>query len=174
LGGSLFQTSTTTDADGNFVLDHVAPAEKVVIWSYKYEEYYEDVTEPFTFNRPKDLEIPVVEVKAGQTITGVRIQLAQKVGKLHLLVHDADTRELVHGIYEQFCREGYPNNCLTSSDQPDSERMISLNVNISIKIEADDGQHRKWEYRNPRTGSAYFRATSGQTETINIFLRRKK
>lgn len=138
LGGRLFRTSTTTDVDGNFVLDRVIPAEKVVIWAYKYNEYYEDVMEPFTFSRPKNLKIPVVEVKAGQTITGVRIQLAQKVGKLHLLVHDADTRELVHGIFEQLCREGYPNNCLTGSEQSDSERMISLDVAVSIKIEADE------------------------------------
>ena len=52
--------------------------------------------------------------------------------------------------------------------------MISLEVGISIKIEADDGQHEKWQYRDPKTGSAYFRSKSGETETINIFLRKKK
>ena len=173
LGGRLFRTSTTTDMDGNFVLDQVIPAEKVVIWAYKYGEYYEDVMEPFTFNRPKNLKIPVVEVKPGQTITGLRIQLEQKVGKLHLLVRDADTKELVHGIFEQLCRKGYPNNCLTGSDQSDSERMISLEVGISIKIEADDGLHEKWEYHDPKTRSPYFWAKSGETETMNIYLRKK-
>jgi hypothetical protein len=53
LGGRLFRTSTTTDVDGNFVLDHVIPAEKVAIWAYKYDDYYEDVMEPFTFKRQK-------------------------------------------------------------------------------------------------------------------------
>ena len=95
LGGRLFRTSTTTDVDGNFVLDHVIPAEKVAIWAYKYDDYYEDVMEPFTFKRPKHLKIPVVEVKAGQTISGIRIQFPQRAGKLHLYVRDADTKELM-------------------------------------------------------------------------------
>jgi hypothetical protein len=174
LGGRLFRTSTTTDADGNFVLDRVIPAEKVIIWGYKYSEYYEDVMEPFTFSRPKNLKIPVVEAKPGQIITGVKIQFSQKVGKLHLKVHDASNRELVHGIFEQLCREGHPHSCVTGSDQSDSERMISLDVGVSIKVDADDGQHEKWVYRNPKTGSPYFRSKSGETETMNIFLRRKK
>ncbi len=175
LGGRLFRTSTTTDVEGNFVLDQVIPAEKVVIWAYKYSDYYEDVMEPFTFNRPKNLKIPEVEVKPGQTITGVRIQLAQKVGKVHLDVRDADSKELVHGVFIQWCRKGYaPKYCINGSGPSDYERLISLGVGISIKIEADDGQHEKWEYRDPKTGSPYFRAKSGETETMNIYLRKKK
>jgi hypothetical protein len=175
LGGRLFRTSTTTDVEGNFVLDQVVPAEKVVIWAYKYSDYYEDVMEPFTFNRPKDLKIPVVEVKPGQAIIGLRIQLGQKVGKLHLDVRDADSKDLANGVFIQWCRKGYaPKYCINGSGPSDYERLISLGVGISIKIEADDGQHKKWEYRDPKTGSAYFRAKSGETETINILLRKKK
>ena len=174
LGGALFRTATTTDAEGNFVLDRVIPAEKVVIWAYKYSDYYEDVMEPFTFNRPRNLKIPVVEVKAGQTITGVRIQFPQKAGKLHWYVRDADTKELVHGVFSQWCRKRYPNNCIDGSSGSDYERLISLGVGISIKIEADDGQHLKSEYRNPKNGSRYFRARSGKTEVVNIYLRKKR
>lgn len=175
LGGRLFRTSTTTDVEGYFVLDQVIPAEKVVIWAYKYSDYYEDVMEPFTFNRPKNLKIPVVEVKPGQTVTGVRIQFAQKVGKLHFYVRDADSKDLVHGVFIQWCRKGYaPKYCISGSAPSDYERLISLGVGISIKIEADDGQHDKWEYSDAKTGSPYFRAKSGKTETMNIYLRKKK
>jgi hypothetical protein len=171
LGGTLFRTATTTDVDGNFVLDQVIPAEKVAVWAHKYSDYYEDVMEPFTFNRPPNLKIPVVEVKPGQTVSGVRIQLAQKVGKLHLYVRDADTKELVHGVFIQWCRKGVaPKYCIHGSGPSDYENMISLGVGISIKIEADDGQHVKWEYRNPKTRSPYFRAKSGETETVNVYL----
>jgi len=175
LGGRLFRTSTTTDVKGYFVLDQVMPAEKVVVWAYKYSDYYEDAMEPFTFNRPKNLKIPVVEVKAGQTITGVRIQFAQKAGKLHLYVRDADTKELVHGVFIQWCRKGDPPKyCINGSAPSNYERLISLGVGISTKIEVDDGQHVKWEYRNPKTHSRYFRAKSGETETVNVYLRKKR
>lgn len=174
LGGRPFRTSTTTDVDGNFVLDHVVPAEKVAIWAYKYDDYYEDVTEPFTFKPPKHLKMPVVEVKAGQTITGIRIQLPQRAGKLHLYVRDADTKELVHGIFSEWCREGVPvKYCIHSSGPSDYEQIISLGVGVSILIEADDGQHEKSEYRNPKTHSRYFRAKSGETEAVTIYLRKK-
>jgi hypothetical protein len=49
-----------------------------------------------------------------------------------------------------------------------------VGVGISIKIKTDDGQHQKWEYRDAKTGSPYFRAKSGETETMNIYLRKKK
>jgi hypothetical protein len=175
LGGTIFRTATTTDVDGKFVLDHVIPAEKVAIWAYKYDDYYEDVMEPFTFKRPKNLKIPVVEVKAGQTITGIRIQFPQKAGKLHLYVRDADTKELVHGIFSEWCREGVPAKyCAHMSGPSDYEQIISLGVGVSIQIEADDGLHEKSEYRNPKTGSRYFRARSGETETVNVYLRKKR
>jgi hypothetical protein len=128
LGGRLFRTSTTTDVKGNFVLDQVIPAEKVLIWAYKYSDYYEDVMEPFTFNRPKNLKIPEVEVKAGQTITGVRIQLAQKVGKIRLDVRDANSKEFVHGVFIQWCRKGYaPKYCINGSGPSDYEIEIWRN-----------------------------------------------
>jgi hypothetical protein len=175
LGGAIFRTATTTDVDGKFVLDHVFPAEKVAIWAYKYDDYYEDVMKPFTFKRPKNLKIPVVEVKAGQTITGVRIQFPQKVGKLHWYVRDADTKELVHGVFMRWCRKDVPTKyCINGSAPSDYERIISLGVGISILIEADDGLYEKWVYRNPKTGSRYFRARSGETETVNVYLRKKR
>jgi hypothetical protein len=54
------------------------------------------------------------------------------------------------------------------------EQIISLCVEVSIQIEADDGLHEKSEYRNPKTGSRYFRARSGETETVNVYLRKKR
>ena len=175
LGGRIFRTGTTTDVDGKFVLDHVIPAEKVVVWAYKYSDYYEDVMEPFTFSRPKDLKIPVVEVKAGQTVTGVRIQFPPKAGKLHLFVRDADTKELVPGVFIEWCRKGVPAKyCIHGSAPSDEEQLVSPAVGISNKIEADDGLHEKWEYRSPKTGSRYFRAKSGETETVNVYLRKKR
>jgi hypothetical protein len=175
LGGTIFRSGTTTDVNGKFLLDHVIPAEKVVIWAYKYSDYYEDVMEPFTFSRPKDLKIPVVEVKAGQTVTGVRIQFPPKAGKLHLFVRDADTKELVPGVFIEWCRKGVPAKyCIHGSGPSDYEKIVSLGVGISIQIEADDGQHEISEYRNAKTGSRYFRAKSGETETVNIYLRKIK
>ena len=175
LGGRIFRTGTTTDVDGKFVLDHVIPAEKVVVWAYKYSDYYEDFMEPFAFNRPKNLKIPVVEVKAGQTVTGVRIQFPQKAGKLHLYVRDAETKELVDGIFSKWCRKGVPAKyCAQMSGPSDYEQIVSLGVGVYIQIDADDGLHEKSEYRNPKTGSRYFRARSGETETVNIYLRKLK
>jgi hypothetical protein len=172
--GRIFRTSTTTDADGKFVLDHVIPAEKVIVWAYKYDDYFDDVMEPFSF-KPPNVKMPVVEVKPGQTITGVRIQFAEKAGKLHLYVRDADSKELVHGVFIRWCRKGDPPKyCINGSGPSDDERLISPAVGISIQIEADDGLHEKSEYRNPKTGSRYFRAKSGETETVNIYLRKKR
>ena len=62
--------------------------------------------------------------------------------------------------------------CVHMSAPSDDERIISLGVRVSILIEADDGQHEKSEYRNPKTHSRYFRAKSGETEAVTIYLRK--
>lgn len=174
LGGRIFRTATTTDSHGEFALDQVFPAEKVVVWAYKYADYYEDMMEPFVFKRPTNLQLPVVEVKPGQTVTGVRIQFPQKAGKLHWYVRDVDTRELVHGIFARWCRRNVPAQyCINGSAPSDSELLISAGVGIAIEISADDGRYMKWNYRNPKTGSRYFWAKPGKTETVTVYLRKK-
>jgi hypothetical protein len=166
--------STTTDSEGNFTLDGVVPVSKVRVYASKDSDYYEDDSDAFMFKRPKNLKIPEVEVRAGQTVN-VTVQLAQKVGRIHLYVRDADTKELVSGIFSQWCPKGVPTkNCGGMSGPADYQRLISLGVDVSIQIEADDGLHEKSEYRNPKTGSRYFRAKPGETEAVNVFLRKKR
>jgi hypothetical protein len=168
--------STTTDSEGNFTLDDIVPDSKVRVYASKESDYYEDDSDFGMFKRPKNLRIPEVEVRAGQLVN-VTVQLAQKVGRIHLYVRDADTKELVDGIFTQWCRKGEPaKHCDAGgmSGPSDYERLVSLGVAISIKIEAEDGLHEKSEYRNPKTGSRYFRAKSGETETVNVYLRKKK
>jgi hypothetical protein len=175
LGGTIFRSATTTDVDGKFVLDHVIPAEKVAIGAYKYDDYYENMMEPSTFRRPPDLEIPVVEVKPEQTVTGVRIRFSKKAGKLHWYARDAHTKQLVNGVFIEWCRKGVPAMyCQHESGASDYERIISPGIGISIQIKADSGLYEKWEYRNPKTGSRYFRAKSGETETVNVYLRKMR
>jgi len=166
--------STTTDMEGNFVLGGVVPDSKVSVYASKESDYYEDDSDAFMFKRPKNLNIPEVEVRAGQTVN-VTVQLAQKVGRIHLFVRDAYTKELVPGVFMQWCRKGVPTKyCGRMSGPADYQRLISLGVDVSIQIEADDGQHVKSEYRNPKNGSRYFRARSGKTEIVNVFLRKKR
>jgi hypothetical protein len=45
-------------------------------------------------------------------------------------------------------------------------------VDIAIRVEASDGLHEEWKYRNSKTGSRYYRARSGKTETVNVYLRK--
>jgi hypothetical protein len=166
--------STTTDRWGNFVLDGVVP-DTVHILASKTSDYYADDGQPSMF-LPPNPKIPQVEVKPGQTVTGVRVQLRQKVGKLDWYVRDADTKKLVHGVFSYWCREGeqMPYCGGSMSGSSDDSALISPDVHISIQIEADDGLHEKWEYRNPKTGSRYYRAVSGKTETVNVYLRAKR
>jgi hypothetical protein len=163
---------TTTNANGDFVLDRVIPNKKVVIHAYNDTDYYAFVM--WAFNLPPKLERPEVEVKPGQTVTGVAVRLTQRAGQLHLYVRDAKTKELVHGIGFLLCREptegGY---CTGGSGSSDFVEPVPVGVGISIKIEADNGHHKKWKYRDPKTGSLYFRAKSGETETMNVYLRKK-
>jgi hypothetical protein len=165
---------TTSDTEGKFVLGSVVVDNPVRVYASKESDYYEDVSQPFVFNLPKNLKIMELEVKPGQTITGITIRLSKKAGRVRLNVRDAETRELVHGVFMQCCRKGYPNNCINGSGPSDYERLISLGVGISIKIEADDGLHETWQYRNPKTGSPYFRAKSGETETVTVYLHKKR
>jgi len=166
--------STTTDMEGNFVLGGVVPDSVVSVYASKESDYYEDDSDAFMFKRPKNLNIPEVEVRAGQTVN-VTVQLAQKVGRIHLFVRDAYTKELVPGVFMQWCRKGVPTKyCGRMSGPADYQRLISLGVDVSIQIEADDGLHEKSEYRNTKTGSRYFRARSGKTEVVNVYLRKKR
>ena len=175
LGGRWPPFATQSDYNGDFVLTHVTPDNVVKVYAFKYGDYYSDPGDPFTFApiRRKILKPPEVEVKPGQTVTGVvvRLRIEEKGGRLHLNVRDADTKELVHGIYERICPKGYPKNCGAGSALF-FDRLF-LGARISIQIEADDGQHEKWEYRNPRTGSRYYRPKSGETETIDVYLHKK-
>ncbi len=166
--------SAKTDKRGNFVLNDVVPDNPVWILASKPSDYYADDGTPSMF-LPPNPKIPQVEVKPGQTVTGVRVQLRQKVGKLHWYVRDADTKKLVHGVFSYWCREGEPKPYCggSMSGASDAEALISPDVHISIQMEADDGLHEKWEYRNPKTGSQYYWAKSGKTEVMNVYLRKK-
>jgi hypothetical protein len=160
---------TTSTANGEFVLDRVIPSKSVVIHAYMDTDYYASVL--WAFNLPPELERPEVEVKLGQTVTGVTVRLTQRAGQLHLYVRDAKTKELVHGVFSQLCREDHPTYCAMSSG-PETT-FVPVGVGISIKIKTDDGRPVKWEYHDPKTGSPYFRAKSGETETVNVYLRKK-
>ena len=162
---------TTTNAKGEFVLDRVIPAPDVVIHAYKDSDYYMDVI--FAFHNPPKLEMPEVGVKPGETVTGVTVRLMPKAAKLRLNVRDANTKELILGIGFLFCREDNPTHCLGGGGESDRDQFMPIGVGISIKIEADDGKHKKWEYRDPRTGSRYFRAKSGETTKMDVYLRKK-
>jgi len=162
----------TSNANGEFVLDQVIPSESVVIHAYMDTDYYALVL--WAFNLPPELERPEIEVKPGQTVTGVTVRLTQRAGQLHLYVRDAKTKELVHGIGFLLCREDHSTYCNGGGGQSDFVQPVPVGVGISIKIEADDGHHKKWEYRDPKTGSPYFRAKSGETETMTIYLRKKR
>ena len=166
--------TTTSNVNGDFVLDHVRPG-KVKIHAYKDSDYYMDVY--FAFDLPPKLAMPEVEVQPRQTVTGVTVRLMQKAGKLHLNVRDADTKELIVGIGYQFCREDHPTEfgyCLSGGGLSDREHFMPVGVGISIQIKADDGRHVKWEYRDSKTGSLYFRAKSGETETMDVILEKKQ
>jgi hypothetical protein len=91
-------------------------------------------------------------------------------------VRDADTKELIPTIGFRFCREDYPDirYCLGGGGESERDQFMPIGVGISIKIEADDGHHKKWEYRDAQTHSRYFRAKSGETETVNVYLRKKR
>ena len=167
--------STTTDRHGNFVLTDVVPDSPVWIFVSKERNYYADYGGLNFFLLP-NLNTPQVEVKPRQTITGVRIQLAPKVGRMRLYVRDADTKKLVPGIFAHYCRKGEPEmyGCGEFSGGSEPNYLISPSTEVSIQIEADDGLHEKWEYRNPKTGSRYFQVKSGETETVNVYLRKKR
>jgi hypothetical protein len=173
--GRMYEEVTTSGTDGEFLLNRVIAAERVRIFASKPSDYYEDVGDSFIFHNRKHLKIPEVRVNPGQKVTGVRVQLARKAGKLHLSVRDADTKELVHGVFIQWCRKDDPDPpkyCINWSGPSEDERTMPLEVGVSIHVEADDGQHEKWEYRDPKTGSRYFRARSGKTETVHVYLRK--
>jgi hypothetical protein len=163
---------TTTGAEGRFVLLHVPPDNPVSVYASKESDYYGGYgLSLFLLPNAKAAE---VEVKLGQPVN-VTVQLGPKVGKIQWNVYDADTRELVHGIFMQSCRKGTPAKyCVGGMSGPSVYSiLISPGLDFAINIEADDGLHEKWEYRNPKTGSRYFRAKSGKTETLNVYLRKK-
>jgi carboxypeptidase family protein len=171
------ENETTTNANGDFVLDQVRPGKNVAIHAYTDTDYYMFVT--WAFNRPSKLEMPEVEVKPGQTVTGVIVRPIQRAGQLHLYVRDAKTKGLVHGIFFRLCREDHPTEggyCIGGSGPSDYAQPVPVGVGISIEVSADThGQSNyQWQYRDPKTGSRYFRAKSGETETMNIYLRQKK
>jgi len=166
--------TTTADSQGNFVLEHVVPDNPVSVYASKETDYYSDgVLNPFVFQRLKTTE---VNVKVGQSVL-VTVRLAQKVGRIHLFVRDADTKELVGGVSSRWCRKGEPAkycNAGGMSGPSDFQTLVLPNLPLSIQVEAQDGLHEKSEYRNAKTGSRYFRAKSGETETVNIYVRKKR
>jgi hypothetical protein len=162
-------TVASTNAHGEFVLDQIL-ARRVKVHAYKESDYYADVK--FAFNIPTKWDVPEVEVKPGQTVTGVVVRLGQRAAKLHLYVRDAVTKELVHGIYFKLCREDHPTYCLAGSGPPDIERFVPSDMGISINVSADShGQSDyQWQYRDPKSGSVYLKAKSGETKSMDILI----
>jgi hypothetical protein len=168
-------TSTTTNSEGKFVVGHVVD-NPVSVWASKESDYYAgggsfSMGLVPSFNTPK---VEGVELKPGQAVA-VRLQLAKKAGKIKLYVRDADTKELlVDGIFSEWCADGVPmsSNCGRMIGGSDYESLVSTDVDIAIRVEAADGLHEEWEYRNPKTGSRYYRARSGKTERVNVYLRK--
>jgi hypothetical protein len=161
---------TTSNANGEFILDKVIPNKSAMIHAYKDIDYYAFVF--WTFNLPPQLERPEVEVKPGETVTGITVRLIQRAGQLHLLVRDAGSKE-IQGVGFQLCREDYPTYCVGGSGSSDFVEPAPVDVGISIKIEADEGRHKKWEYRDEITHSRYIRVKSGETTTVDVNLRKK-
>ena len=167
--------STTTDSEGKFVLGHVVD-NPVSVFASKESDYYAggsilSMGLVPNFNTPK---VEEVEVKPGQTVT-IRLQLPKKAGKIKLFVRDADTKELlVGGIFSEWCPKRLPvtYSCGRLSGESVYESLVSTDVDLSIRIEAADGLHEEWGYRNPKTGSRYYRARSGKTEMVNVYLRK--
>lgn len=171
------ENETTSNANGDFVLDQVRPGKNVAIHAYTDTDYFMLVM--WAFNRPSKLEMPEVEVKPGQTITGVIVRPIQRAGQLHLNVLDAKTKQFVHGIFFRLCREDHPTEagyCTGGSGPSDYAQPVPVGVGISIEVSVDShGQSNyQWQYHDPKTGSRYFRAKSGETETMNIYLRQMK
>jgi hypothetical protein len=164
--------SVTTNAKGEFVLDRVIPGKGIFIHAYKDSDYYMDVM--FAFHSPPKLQIAEVEVKPGETVTAI-VRLMPKVGKLHLNVRDAKSKELIPSIGYRFCREDQPDPryCLGGGGDSDYDQFMPVGVGISIQINADDGQHKKWEYRDAKTHSRYLRVKSGETTMIDVNLHKK-
>ena len=165
---NLRNNESTSDANGEFVLDQVIPSKSVIIHAYKDTDYYAFVM--WAFNLPPKSERPEIVVKPRETVTGITVRLTQRAGQLHLYVRDADTKELIYGVGFQLCREDYPTYCTGGSGSSDFVEPVPVDVGISIKIEADDGHHKKWEYRDVKTHSRYFRAKSGETTTMSVSL----
>lgn len=165
--------TVTTNPNGEFVLEDVIPGKNIGIHAYKESENYTDVIA--LFDVPPKWEMPHLEVKPGQTVTGITVRLMPKAGKLHLLVRDADTKELVHGIYLQLCRADHPTEvgyCLTGSGPSDFEHSVPPGVGISIKVSSDKhgNSDYQWRYRDAKTGSPYFIAKSGEPETMTVYV----
>lgn len=163
--------TVTTDSNGEFMLD-VIPGKDIRVHLYKDSDLYSNVVT--VFDVPPNWKFPLIDVAPGQTVEQI-FRLPQKAGKLQLRVLDADTKTLVHGIYFQLCREDHPNQtgyCLTGSGPPDFEHSIPAGVGISIKVSSDEhgSSDYQWRYRDPKTGSAYFRAKPGETETITTYV----
>ena len=165
---NLRNNETTSNANGEFVLDQVIPSKSLIIHAYKDTDYYAFVL--WAFNLPPKSERPEIVVKPRETVTGITVRLTQRAGQLHLYVRDADTKELIYGVGFQLCREDYPTYCTGGSGSSDFVEPVPVDVGISIKIEADDGHHKKWEYRDVKTHSRYFRAKSGETTTMSVSL----
>jgi hypothetical protein len=75
--------------------------------------------------------------QARQIVT-VLVRLNPKAAKLHLYVRDAGTKELVHGIFLQLCRQEHPIDCVTGSGPSDFEYPVPAGVGISIKVSSDE------------------------------------
>jgi hypothetical protein len=165
--------STTTDGEGKFILDGVVADNPVSVSASKEADYYSDGG--FSLFALSTKPPAQAHVTAGQTVL-VTVQLDKKVGRLKWNVFDADTKEAVHGIFMHSYRKGTPVKYRVGGMSGPSAYsiLVSPGLDLAIDIEADDGLHETWQYRNPKTGSRYFRAKSGETETVNVYLRKKR
>jgi hypothetical protein len=151
-----------TDAQGQFVLEHVYPG-NLVIRAYKDANMYADM---FQFGVPSTM--PQLELKAGEVYKGIVIRLDKKAASLRLRSFDAGTSAPIKGIEFQMCHADHPGDrmyCITGSVPGDYHLFVPSGVPISISVSAPN--HSEWTYQDAAK-KPYIALAPGEKRTLTI------
>jgi hypothetical protein len=164
----LQQIPTTADDAGRFVLSNVAPG-AIYLSAFKEDEGYP--YNFFSFFIMPGQNMPKVNVRAGETISDVVIQLGARAAYLEIHITDENGMPSDHGAQLVFTRPDLPGDYRRGARSRESLMVPPVPFRLAVEAKG----YEVWRYggKNWQQKAGLISLKSGETLTIVCPLKRK-
>ena len=164
----LQQIAATADDAGRFVLSNIPPG-AIYLSAFKEDEGYP--YNFFSFYRMPGESLPKVDVKVGETVSDVVIQIGARAAHLEIHITDEDGVPLEHGAELVFTRPDLPGDYRRGVRSRESLMVPPVPFRLAVEAKG----YWPWRYggKNWQQKAGLISLKSGERLTIVCPLKRK-